>query len=242
MEKNGVYAIDGTLYVVQSLARQAMNEPIAGTCAYRWGEAFPGVDGKGAAILQTLKKREFMFYIGIHSDGDVTESTMCNYETSLPFTHERRHCITSNLDGTLVNLPDWRNVGFTSFNLMQFKTKEAAQWAEEVFQVMCDESGIEQGFKQWKRTGAGRIKVGKRFKSELEHAAGGPAAFTSVFISMVPCGEPGYNIQNEITSMRIGVLGTHGCKRVAIRPPSQKYIPTEERVRSYNASMEDLLV
>jgi hypothetical protein len=234
MELEGLYAIDGTRDVVQSLARHAMNEPIAGMCAYRWGQKFPDADGNGVGILQALKKREFIFYIGIHSGGDVTDPALCNYETSSPFTQEYRHCITSNLDGTLLKLSEWKLAGFTSFNLMQFKTKEAAQWAEEVFQVMCDEVGLEQGYKIWRKRGSGRIKVGFRFQAEEIHAAGGPAAFTSVFISMVPCGEPGFNDVGEITSMRIGVEGTPGAKRVAIRPPSQKYIPTEERIAAYN--------
>jgi hypothetical protein len=242
MESEGVYAIDGTRDVVRSLARQAMDEPITGICAYRWREAFPGVDGQGAAILQTLNKRGFMFYIGIHSDGDVTEPALCRWETSKPFTTESRHCIPSNLDGTLLELSEWRQAGFVAFNLMQFKTKEAAQWAEEVFQRMSDEEGIEQGYKIWRKSGSGRTKPGKRFASELEEAAGGPDAFTSVFISMVPCGEAGYNHVGEITSMRIGVVGTPGCKRVCIRPPNQDYIPTVDRVAVYNASIDNSLV
>jgi hypothetical protein len=235
LELEGVYVIDGTRDVVRELARQAMNESITGLCAHRWRGAFPDVDGNGFGILQTLKKREFMFYIGIHSDGDVTESALCNYETSTAFTDEDRHCIPTNLNGTLIGLSEWKLAGFTAFNLKQFKTREAAQWAEEVFQRICDDEGISRGFKVWRKSGSGRIKVGKRFEAEVKHAAGGPDAFTSVFISMVPCGEPGYNIQNEITSMRIGVLGTLGCKRVAIRPPSQKYVPTVERIAAYNA-------
>jgi hypothetical protein len=242
MTLEGFYVIDGTRDVVRELARQAMDESINGLCAHRWRQKFPDVDGNGFGILQTLKKREFMFYIGIHSDGDVTEPALCEYETCASFTMEDRYCIPSNLDGTLIKLSEWRQAGFTAFNLMQFKTREAAQWAEEVCQVVCDEVGLEQGYKIWRKTGSGRIKVGKRFEAEVKHAAGGPDAFTSVFISMVPCGEPGFNTVGEITSMRIGVLGTPGAKRVAIRPPSQKYVPTVERIAAYKASIDNSLV
>jgi hypothetical protein len=239
LELEGVYVIDGTQDVVRELARHAIDKPITGLCAHRWRGAFPDVDGNGFGILQTLKKREFMFYIGIHSNGDVTEPALCKYETSHPFTREQRHCITSNLDGTLLELSELKLAGFVAFNLMQFKTREAAQWAEEVFQRICDDEGIPRGFKQWRKSGSGRIKVGKRFEAEVKHAAGGPDAFTSVFISMIPCGEPGFNTVGEITSMRIGVLGTPGAKRVAIRPQSQKYVPTEDRIAAYKAAIED---
>jgi hypothetical protein len=228
LEAEGLYAIDGTKQEIRQLARGVIQNAITGLCKTRWSLKFGD-----ASVIDVLRSGRHMFYLGIHSNGDVTHGSTCNYETSCPFIREGRKCVTTNENGTLLTQTELRDAGFKAFTVMQFNVYETAQWAEEAMQEVCDEYGIQRGFRQWLKTGSGKRGVGWRSEKEIEHAAGGKDSYAQVFLSLVDGGDPSFNIAGEITGMRLGLADSPDSKRVCCRPVSDEYIPTSQRIAAY---------
>ena len=125
--------------------------------------------------------------------------------------------------------------------------KGSVGWRKMQNEAVMNEAvvpAISSGILQWDwgdgdyedRPGKRKVYDGFMSQHEREYADGeGPRAFTSLFICLVDCCAHQYNWSGEMTSVRLGKEHSFSlfAKRVTIRPGSERYIDTKERIAAY---------